>query len=58
MAAFEGIVGWFVFDITLRMQRLQAFVIGCLGADFANPHDFITGYANRVLKTVAIPELK
>ena len=58
MAASERIIGGFIFDVSVRMECLEAFVVGGLGADFADAHDFITRDADWVAETVAVPKLE
>ena len=58
MAAFERIVGRFVYDVPKRMEVFEAFVIGSFRADFTDSHDLISADADWVSEPVAVPELK
>jgi hypothetical protein len=40
------------------MQVLQAFMIGCFGADFAYSHYLIAIDTDRIFEAVAVPELE
>ena len=58
MTAPERIVGRFIFDISVRVQGLEAFVVSRLGTDLAYAHDLVARDADRVAEAVAVPELE